>query len=290
MNKRLLIFGFGYTAAVLSKLLIKKGWQVFGITRSELKFRNLEKESIEPILWEDSEKIEVEILNGTSILISTPPDKLGDPTFNKFSGSISLEPRKIEWVGYLSTTGVYGDYSGQWVDESSKLRTTTKRGKRRVRAENIWQSFSREINLPLHIFRLSGIYGPNRNPFKNIRGRTAKRILKPDQVFNRIHVDDIAGVLYHSMVSPDPGMIYNLSDDMPCPGGDVVEEAAKLLGLPIPLEVNFKDANLSEMANEFYSESKRVSNKRLKEKLNYKLKYPNYRLGLKSLLDFEDID
>ena len=96
MNKRLLIFGFGYTAAVLSKLLIKKGWQVFGITRSELKFRNLEKESIEPILWEDSEKIEVEILNGTSILISTPPDKLGDPTFNKFSGSISLEPRKIE--------------------------------------------------------------------------------------------------------------------------------------------------------------------------------------------------
>ena len=131
MNKRLIIFGFGYTAAVLSKLLIKKGWQVFGITRSELKFRNLEKESIEPIFWEDSEKIEVEILNGTSILISTPPDKLGDPTFNKFSGSISLEPRKIKRVGYLSTTGVYGDYSGQWVDESSKLRAATKRGKRR---------------------------------------------------------------------------------------------------------------------------------------------------------------
>ena len=286
MNNSLIIFGCGYTAKVLSKVLLEKSWQVFGITRSELNAQNLEQVRIKPILWEESEKIEAEILKGTSILISTPPDKMGDPTFNKFSYAMS---EKNNWVGYLSTTGVYGDYSGEWVDESSELRTVTQRGKRRVKAEDIWQSFAKAKNMPLHIFRLSGIYGPNRNPFKSIREGTAQRVRKHNQVFNRMHVDDIAGVIYKSLLSPDPGMIYNLSDDMPCPGSDVVAEAAKMLGLPIPLEINFEDATLSEMAKEFYTESKRVSNRRIKEKLNYQLKYPNFRVGLKSLLNFEKI-
>ena len=135
MNKSFVIFGFGYTAKVLSRILIKKGWQVFGVTRSELKARSLGKEFVKPLLWEDSKKIEAEIVKGASILISAPPDNFGDPTFNKFSHLLSLEPKRIDWVGYLSSTGVYGDYSGEWVDEASRLKTVTQRGKRRVMAD-----------------------------------------------------------------------------------------------------------------------------------------------------------
>lgn len=186
----------------------------------------------------------------------------------------------IEWVGYLSTTGVYGDHQGGWVDEDTPLTPTTKRGELRVLAEQAWQKQS----LPVHIFRLAGIYGPNRGPFTKVRNGTARRIIKPGQVFSRTQVDDIAQTLAASISRPNPGAIYNVCDNDPAPPEDVIAYAAELLGLPIPKSENFTTADMTSMARSFYAESKKVSNERIKSELEITLKYPNYKSGLQALL------
>lgn len=190
---------------------------------------------------------------------------------------------QFDWVGYLSTTGVYGDHQGGWVDEATPLSPSTTRGQLRVEAEAAWQS----LGLPLHIFRIAGIYGPGRGPFAKVRNGTARRIIKKNQVFSRIHVDDIAQVLAASISKPNPGAIYNLCDDDPAPPEDVIEHAAALLGLPIPPAQDFETAEMTPMARSFYAESKRVRNDRIKEELGVKLLFPDYRSGLKSLLEQE---
>lgn len=192
-------------------------------------------------------------------------------------------PAQFDWVGYLSTTGVYGDHQGGWVDEATPLSPSTTRGQLRVEAEAAWQS----LGLPLHIFRIAGIYGPGRGPFAKVRNGTARRIIKKNQVFSRIHVDDIAQVLAASISKPNPGAIYNLCDDDPAPPEDVIEHAAALLGLPIPPAQDFETAKMTPMARSFYAESKRVRNDRIKEELGVKLLFPDYRSGLKSLLEQE---
>jgi nucleoside-diphosphate-sugar epimerase len=184
------------------------------------------------------------------------------------------------WAGYLSTTGVYGDARGEWVDETSPLMPMTARGRRRLAAETAWRS----LGLPLHIFRLAGIYGPGRNQLVALIDGTAKRIVREGQVFSRIHVEDIAGVLEASMARPNPGQAYNVCDDEPAPPQDVVAFAAGLLDIPAPPEIAFEDAKLSPMAKSFYAESKRVANRRIKEELDYRLIYPTYREGLSALL------
>jgi len=181
-------------------------------------------------------------------------------------------------MGYLSTTGVYGDRQGDVVTEESELNPTSDRARRRVLAETQWQPFKAQI------FRLPGIYGKGRSQLDSLRNGTAKRIVKPQQIFSRIHVEDIAGILAASMARPNPGRIYNVADDEPCPPQDVVAYAAELLGVTPPPEVPFESANLSPMARSFYDDSKRVSNTRIKQELGYELKYPNYKLGLQSLL------
>ena len=190
----------------------------------------------------------------------------------------------LEWVGYLSTTGVYGDAKGGWVDESSPLKPATKRGQMRVAAEADWQSIP---NLPLHIFRLAGIYGPGRGPFSKVRAGTARRIIKEGQVFSRIHVEDIAQILVASIAEPNAGAIYNMCDDDPAPPQDVIAHAAGLLGLPLPEEVDFETAEMTPMARSFYAESKRVRNDRIKSDLGVKLLYPDYRAGLAALIALE---
>jgi nucleoside-diphosphate-sugar epimerase len=187
---------------------------------------------------------------------------------------------QFHWASYLSTTGVYGDRHGDWVDETSPLAPTTERGHRRLTAETQWQS----LGLPMHIFRLAGIYGPGRNQLVSILDGSAKRIVKPGQIFSRIHVEDIAGVLAASIARPNPGQAYNVCDDEPCPPQEVVAFAAALLKRAAPPEIAFADADLSPMAKSFYAESKRVSNQRMKEELGYKLLYPTYREGLTALL------
>jgi nucleoside-diphosphate-sugar epimerase len=193
----------------------------------------------------------------------------------------------LVWVGYLSTTGVYGDHRGGWVDEATPLTPSTERGHARVTAEAEWMDLHQRLGLPVHIFRLAGIYGPGRGPFEKVRDGTARRIVKPGQVFSRIHAEDIAQVLIASMARPDPGAAYNLCDDDPAPPQDVIAHAATLLGLPLPPEIPFETADLSPMAASFYAESKRVDNRKIKEDLGVTLRYPDYRAGLASVLAAE---
>jgi nucleoside-diphosphate-sugar epimerase len=187
----------------------------------------------------------------------------------------------LRWVGYLSTTGVYGDHQGGWVDEQTPLSPSTARGQARVQAEAAWRSMPQ---LPLHIFRLAGIYGPGRGPFSKVRNGTARRIIKQGQVFSRIHVEDIALALELSLASPGTAPIYNLCDDDPAPPEDVIAHAADLLGLPVPEAVDFATAEMTPMARSFYAESKRVQNDLIKRELGWRPAYPDYRSGLAAML------
>ena len=217
-------------------------------------------------------------------MISAAPNADGDPVLNALGANITECAPNLEWVGYLSTTGVYGDAQGGWVDEKSPLKPSTKRGQMRVTAEAEWQSIP---NLPLHIFRLAGIYGPGRGPFAKVRAGTARRIIKVGQVFSRIHVDDIAQILAASIARPNPGAIYNMCDDDPAPPEDVIAHAAELLGLPLPPAVDFETADMTPMARSFYAESKRVRNDLIKTELDVELRFPDYRKGLAALLSLE---
>jgi nucleoside-diphosphate-sugar epimerase len=221
----------------------------------------------------------------THLLNSVPPDDLGDPVLDVHGVDIAqrVRARRLQWAGYLSTTGVYGDRGGALVDETAALTPAGERGRRRVRAEESWRALHIEHGLPLHIFRLAGIYGPGRSAIDALRAGTARRIRKPGHVFSRIHVDDVVTVLRASMARPEPGAIYNVCDDDPTPSEEVVAYAAELLGLAPPALIDFEAADLSAMARSFYADNKRVSNRRLKERLGVTLRYPSYRDGLKAL-------
>ena len=203
---------------------------------------------------------------------------------DKAVDEIAARAGQFEWVGYLSTTGVYGDHGGDWVDETTPLTPSTKRGIARVQAESAWAAIP---DLPLHIFRLAGIYGPGRGPFAKVRAGTARRIIKADQVFSRTHVADIARVLAASIRNPNPGAAYNVCDNDPAAPQDVIGYAADLLGLPLPPAEDFEKAEMSPMARSFYAESKKVRNDRIKNELGVELLYPDYRSGLKALLAHE---
>lgn len=281
MTKTLLSFGHGYSARALARIL-NDDWRIIGTTRSEEKAAQLMADGIEPRIWPGADLIPA--LNAaTHVLISAGPSQAGDSVLAQLQDEIAARKDQFEWVGYLSTTGVYGDHQGEWVDETTPLTPSTTRGQLRVDAEAAWQS----LGLPLHIFRLAGIYGPGRGPFSKVRNGTARRIIKQGQVFSRIHVDDIAQVLAASIAQPNPGAIYNLCDDDPAPPEDVIAHAAKLLGLPVPPAQDFETADMTPMARSFYAESKKVRNDRIKSELGIKLIYPDYRKGLAALLAAE---
>ncbi len=280
MSKTLLSFGHGYTAQALAKLLLPEGWTIYGTTRNQSDFRGLEESGIVPVLWSEGMP-ENAFSQASHILISTAPDADGDPVLHEYESQIKEMAKGLDWVGYLSTTGVYGDHQGGWVDESTPLTPSTKRGKLRVEAENQWKSMG---CLPLHIFRLAGIYGPGRGPFEKLRQGKARRIIKENQVFSRIHVEDIAQVLAASMAQPNPGAVYNVCDNDPAPPQDVIGHAAELLGIKVPPDIPFGSADLTPMARSFYAESKRVRNDRMLRELSITLRYPTYRDGLKALM------
>ena len=272
MSGVLLSFGHGYTAQALARRLA--GWKIIGTHRDR------------DVIWPGTD-MRPFLDQATHLLISAAPGPDGDPVLGALRDEIAARAGGFEWVGYLSTTGVYGDRGGDWVDETSPLRPSTRRGQARVVAEAAWQSIE---DLPLHIFRLAGIYGPGRGPFAKVRAGTARRIIKPGQVFSRTHVDDIATVLRASMKRPDPGAIYNVCDNDPQPPEVVIEEAARLLGVPVPAPEAFESAAMTPMARSFYAESKRVSNRRIREELGVELAYPDYRSGLRSVLAAEGSD
>ena len=276
--KTLLSFGHGYSAQALNRLL-PDDWTVIGTTRSADKAARLLADGVDPRVWPGAD-IRPALDCATHLLISAAPNEEGDPVLQHLRGEILSRADTFEWVGYLSTTGVYGDHSGDWVDEDAPLTPATKRGQLRVKAEAEW----RTMGLPLHIFRLAGIYGPGRGPFAKVRNGTARRIIKQGQVFSRTHVEDIAQVLWASINRPNPGAAYNVCDDDPAPPEDVIAYAAKLLKLPIPPAEDFETAEMTPMARSFYAESKKVKNDRIKDELGVILKYPDYRSGLDALL------
>jgi len=283
---KLFCFGLGYSALHLARRLRREGWTVAGTCRSEEKRQALLAEGITAHLFDRGLPLadpEAAIHDATHILNSIPPDAKVDPVYTEYGTEIA-HLHRLRWFGYLSTTGVYGDRGGDWVDEDSDFKPSGERGRRRVMAEAEWVGLLPNSGLPVHIFRLAGIYGPGRSAIDSLRRGTAKRIVKPGQVFSRIHVDDIATVLIASIAHPNPGAAYNVCDDNPAPPDEVIAYAAELLGVEPPPAVPFEQAQLSEMARSFYADNKRVRNNRIKNELGVRLKYPDYRAGLQAIL------
>jgi nucleoside-diphosphate-sugar epimerase len=283
MAGTLLSFGHGYSAEALARRLLAEGWTVIGTTRSPDRAARLAARGVEPLVWPGTDPRPA-LARATHLLSSVAPEEAGDPVLLAAGDAIAAAAPQIRWAGYLSTTGVYGDHGGGWVDEATALTPSTRRGEMRVAAEAAWRALADRTGLPLHIFRLAGIYGPGRGPFEKVRDGTARRIIKPGQVFSRTHVEDIAQVLHASILRPNPGAAYNVCDDDPAPPEDVLARAAALLGLPPPPAVPYEKAEMTPMARSFYAESKRVRNDRIKEELGVVLRYPSYREGLAALL------
>ncbi|RAU23319.1 NAD(P)-dependent oxidoreductase [Paramagnetospirillum kuznetsovii] len=276
MSGTMFIFGLGFSARVIAKRLLEQGWTVAGTTRSG-EAVDLPGVTVHP--FDRDHPLPPKVLDGvTAVLSSVPPDAQGDPVLDLMGEAIRA--RAPGWIGYLSTTGVYGDHGGGWVDETTPVNPSLDRSRRRAAAEKSW------LALSAHVFRLAGIYGPGRSAVDTVRSGEAKRIAKPGQVFSRIHVEDIAGAVLASLARPHPGRVYNLCDDDAAPPQEVIAHACALLGVEPPAELAWEDAQavLSPMALSFYADNKRVSNRRMKEELGVVLKYPSYRDGLAAIL------
>jgi nucleoside-diphosphate-sugar epimerase len=279
---RLFCFGLGYTALALARPLVAEGWRIAGTTRDPVKQARLAGEGFAMQRFDRDRPLEdpaAALAGATHVLTSIAPDEAGDPVLAHHLGDLR-RCAGLGWVGYLSTTGVYGDRGGAWVDEADAVAPSMPRTRRRVAAEGHWQAGG----LPVHVFRLAGIYGPGRSALDAVRAGTARRIVKPGQVFGRVHVDDIVQVLRASMARPNPGAVYNIADDEPAPPQDVITFACELLGVAPPSEVPYAEAELSPMARSFYADNRRVDNARIKGELGVQLRYPTYRHGLRAIL------
>lgn len=277
-TKRLFIFGFGYSAAALARQLMPSGWQITATSRHLPKRKEMKRLGINAYDFTDS-ALESELEKADYLLSSIPPSKLDDTVLRHYGDVIASH--QWEWIGYLSTTGVYGDHQGEWVDETTPVKGSNERTRKRVVAERKWMSLYEDNKHPVHLFRLAGIYGPGRGVVTKLKSGMSQRIYKKGQVFSRIHVQDIAHALYASMLKPSPGAIYNVCDDEPEASHEVVEYAAKAMGLEVPPLVDWQEASMSEMAKEFYSSNRRIHNERIKALLpNGEWLYPTYQQGM----------
>lgn len=280
---RIFLFGAGYSARAFSDANPYPATPIIGTTRSLARFDALRASGIEPLLFDGASParpILDALADTTHLIVSAAPDDAGDPVLNVFGDAIR-SMHSLQWIGYLSTVGVYGDYGGAWIDEDSPCRPKPGRSSDRLAAEQAWAECAGAANVPLAVLRLSGIYGPGRNAFVNLENGTAKRLIKPGQVFNRIHVADIAGALWH-LVGRNEGGIFNVTDDCPAAPQDVVEAAARIMGVAPPPEQAFASAELTPMQRSFYGENKRVSNARLRA-TGYEFIYPDYHAALAAL-------
>lgn len=299
---RLFCFGYSYTAKALVRRLRSApssgDWEIMTTIRDENEADALKAEDVEPHLFGGAAS-HAALTSASHILVSVPPGKNEDPVLGTYGETLAgLAP---SWLGYLSTTGPYGDCGGAWIDETAPTNPSGERGQRRLDAERAWATLCQANHLPLHIFRLPGLYGPGRSALDRVRDATARRIIKQGQVFSRIHINDLAAILKASMDNPNPGpgtkvaskgalykgVIYNVADDLPAPPQDVTTFAAELLGLTPPPEIPFEEARLSPMARSFYGDNKRISNRLIKSEFGISLQYPTYREGLKAILDAE---
>ncbi|HMN39084.1 MAG TPA: SDR family oxidoreductase [Hyphomicrobium sp.] len=281
----LFCFGLGYCAQHIATRLTARGWRVSGTSTCAERIAELKRAGFCAALFEGTQSgsgVDELLSQSTHVLLSIPPGSDGDPAYVHHGKTIAHSNR-IVWIGYLSTVGVYGDAAGGWVSEEDEANPASDRGKRRLAAERAWQALGVASGKRVDVFRLPGIYGPGRSAIEEVKAGTARRLVKPGQVFNRIHVEDIAGAVVAAIDKGAPGRVYNVTDDEPGPPQDVVAYAAALLGRAPPPEIDFATADLSPMARSFYSESKRVSNARLKQELLPRLVYPTYREGLDAI-------
>ncbi len=282
---KLFCFGLGYSAARIARTLASEGWQIVGTARTQKGAETITASGYQGFVFDGqapNPAIAEALATSTHLLISAPPGD-DDPVL-RHHGDDLRRAASLKWIGYLSTIGVYGDRNGGWVDETAATDATSVRGRQRVAAEAGWLALGQSLHVPTQIFRLSGIYGVGRSAIDKLRDGTAHRIIKPDQVFNRIHVDDIARTVCAAMVGPTMSQVYNVTDDEPAPPQDVVTYAAELLGVAPPPEVPYAEAQLSPMARSFYADNKRASNARLHQELGVTLKFPTYREGLRAIL------
>ena len=284
----LFCFGLGYSASWLARELSRQGWKVSGTHRSgdDVAGGALPFDRDHPL--DDFDAVFADV---THVLLSVPPDAAGDPVLDLHGEDLLRHSDHIEWLGYLSTVGVYGDTGGKPVSETSRLLPTQERSRFRALAETRWQNLAMRGQLPLHVFRLAGIYGPGRSPLDKVRAGRAQRIAKPGHLFSRIHVADIANVLKASMAKPRPGGIYNVCDDDPAEPSAVIAYACELLGVEMPAEVPFEDAlpTMSTMAQTFWADNRLVMNDRIKDELGVTLDYPDYKSGLQAVLAVEGL-
>lgn len=283
---QLLVFGPGFSARPVIERALKEGWRVSATWRRPEAKAELEALGVEPIEFVDAALAAADLGTVSHILVSVAPGADGDPAFALLQHALDRMP-SLKWIGYLSSTNVYGDHAGAWVDETSETKPSLARGIRRLEAEQAWTALGEDIDAAVHIFRLAGIYGPGRNAIRSVLDGKARRIIKEGQVFGRIHRDDIAEAVRRAMLSSLPSHIFNLADDLPAPPQDVVEEAARLLGTAPPPAVALEEADMSPMARSFYAESKRVSNQKAKELLGWQPAYPDYHTALPKLLESE---
>lgn len=281
-ERRFFIFGAGYSGKAFARANEHHA-PVSGTTRAPEKFGALRSAGIEPLQFDGalSPELGEALAKTTHLIVSVAPDDAGDAVLNVVGDALKGKMPTLEWIGYLSTVGVYGDHGGAWVDEASDCRPVSKRSVMRVAAEEEWLRLGREIGKPVAVLRLSGIYGPGRNALANLEEGTARRLVKPGQVFNRIHCDDIAGALW-LLAENNLGGIFNVTDDEPAPPQDVVAYAAGLMSVEPPPEIPFETAQLSPMARSFYGENKRVANKAIKA-AGYRFRFPNYRVALERM-------
>lgn len=288
----LLCFGMGFTGKTIGRRLKAAGWRVIGTGRSAESCKRLAAEGFEPLLFDGTapgEGVAEALAETTHVLNSVPSTRDGDPVLLHHRADI-IEAGNLDWIGVLSTIGVYGEHHGAWIDEDTPPRPANDRGWIRLEQERYWSELGTNISLPPHIFRLPGIYGPGRNQLVSVRTGKARRLVKPGQVFNRVHVEDIASAVIASMRKPDAGYVFNVADDLPAPPQEVVAFACELLGVAPPPEEAFDAAKLSPMAASFYGECKRVRNDRLKQALGVTLAFPTYREGLAALLAVDGRD
>ncbi|MNS49700.1 NAD dependent epimerase/dehydratase family protein [compost metagenome] len=279
-----MIFGAGYSGKAIANALKPEAASLSGTTRSKDKFASLATAGMTPFLFDGvhlNDELIAAMGNVTHLVQSVAPGKDGDPLLALLGGDLKKFLPNLTWVAYLSTVGVYGDHHGAWVDETTPCRPVSARSVERVAAEAAWTEAAQKANVPLSILRLSGIYGPGRNAFMNFEKGTARRLVKKDQVFNRIRVEDIGAALAFLARKNERG-IFNVTDDEPCPPQDVVSFAATLMGVEPPPEQAFETADLTPMARSFYGENKRVSNARIRD-LGFDFRFPEYRLSLKQL-------
>jgi len=283
-------FGLGFSSLASARAMRQRdpGVTIAGTVRSQAKANLLADCALQALLFDgkaSSPDVAEALADTTHLIQSIAPDENGDLVLRHFRDELA-SARQLEWLCYYSTVGVYGDFGGEWIDETAPLVPRNMRSDRRVIAEQQWRDFASERGLPLTILRLAGIYGPGRSTFDKLRAGTARRVVKPGQVFNRIHVEDIARVTALAAEARLEGT-FNLSDDEPAPPQDVIEHAARMIGMPVPPDLPYETAEMTQMQRSFYRDNKRVSNRAIKRALGIELLYPDYRAGLAQILESE---